>query len=54
MRNILGKGWAFPVTTDIHGNIASSSYEKSVEENSSSILVVDDNPEIREIIQVLL
>ena len=33
MRNILGKGWAFPVTTDIHGNIASSSYEKSVEES---------------------
>lgn len=25
-----------------------------MEENSSSILVVDDNPEIREIIQVLL
>ena len=38
MRNILGKGWAFPVTTDIHGNIASSSYEKSVEESIRIIL----------------
>lgn len=38
MRNILGKGWAFPVMTDIHGNIASSSYEKSVEESIRVIL----------------
>lgn len=38
MRNILGKGWAFPVTTDIHGNIATSSYEKSVEESIRIIL----------------
>lgn len=38
MRNILGKGWAFPVMTAIHGNIASSSYEKSVEESIRVIL----------------
>lgn len=38
LRNILGKGWAYPVNTDIHGNIASSSYEKSVEESIRIIL----------------
>ena len=38
MRNILGQGWAFPVNTDIHGNIALSSYEKSVEESIRIIL----------------
>lgn len=37
-RNILGRGWAFPVTTDVHGNIATSSYEKSVEESIRIIL----------------
>ncbi len=37
-RNILGKGWAFPITTDVHGNIATSSYEKSVEESIRIIL----------------
>lgn len=38
MRNILGSGWAFPVRTDVQGNIASSSYEKSVEESIRIIL----------------
>lgn len=38
MRNILGCGWAFPVRMDVHGNIASSSYEKSVEESIRIIL----------------
>ncbi|MCR5435639.1 MAG: GPW/gp25 family protein [Treponema sp.] len=37
-RNILGRGWAFPVTTDVHGNIAFSSYEKSIEESIRIIL----------------
>ncbi len=38
MRNILGRGWAFPVCTDVHGKIALSSYEKSVEESIRIIL----------------
>lgn len=38
MRNILGSGWAFPVRTDVHGGIASASYEKSVEESIRIIL----------------
>ena len=38
LRNILGKGWAFPICTDVHGNIATSSYEKSVEESIRIIL----------------
>lgn len=37
-RNILGKGWGFPVTTDVHGNIALSRYEKSIEESIRIIL----------------
>ena len=38
MRNILGRGWAFPVGTDVHGKVALSSYEKSVEESIRIIL----------------
>lgn len=38
MRNILGRGWAFPIFTDLQGKIASSSYEKSVEESIRIIL----------------
>jgi hypothetical protein len=38
MRNILGKGWAFPVSADVQGKIATSSYEKSVEESIRIIL----------------
>jgi len=37
-RNILGKGWAFPVLPDIKGNIKSSQYEKSIEESIRIIL----------------
>lgn len=37
-RNILGKGWKFPIETDVHGNIATSSYEKSIEESIRIIL----------------
>ena len=37
-RNILGKGWAFPVGIDVHGNVATSSYEKSIEESIRIIL----------------
>lgn len=37
-RNILGKGWKFPITTDVNGNIALSSYEKSVEDSIRIIL----------------
>lgn len=38
MRNILGRGWAFPVGTDVQGKVALSSYEKSVEESICIIL----------------
>ena len=38
MRNILGRGWAFPVGTDLQGKVALSSYEKSVEESIRIIL----------------
>ena len=37
-RNILGKGWAFPVAADFTGAIGMSSYEKSVEESIHIIL----------------
>ncbi|QQO09009.1 GPW/gp25 family protein [Breznakiella homolactica] len=37
-RNLLGKGWAFPVTSDIKGNIRFSQYEKSIEESIRIIL----------------
>ena len=37
-RNILGKGWAFPVGPDSSGALAMSSYEKSVEESIRIIL----------------
>lgn len=37
-RNILGKGWKFPIQMDVHGNIATSSYEKSIEESIRIIL----------------
>ncbi len=37
-RNLLGRGWAFPVTADIRGNLATSSYEKNVEESIRIIL----------------
>ena len=38
MRNILGRGWAFPVGTDVQRKVALSSYEKSVEESIRIIL----------------
>lgn len=38
MRNILGSGWSFPMRTDVQGNIATASYEKSVEESIRIIL----------------
>ncbi len=37
-RNILGCGWKFPVGLDVRGNIAESSYEKSIEESIRIIL----------------
>lgn len=37
-RNILGKGWKFPVGIDVHGNISMSSYEKSIEDSIRIIL----------------
>ena len=37
-RNILGMGWKFPVEVDVHGNIATSSYEKNIEESIRIIL----------------
>lgn len=37
-RSILGKGWSFPIGIDVHGNIATSSYEKSIEESIRIIL----------------
>jgi uncharacterized protein len=37
-RNLLGKGWAFPVAADVHGDVAFSSCEKSVEESIRIIL----------------
>ena len=32
-RNLLGKGWAFPLSTDIKGGVKFSQYEKSIEES---------------------
>jgi phage baseplate assembly protein W len=37
-RNILGKGWAFPISPDIKGNVKFSQYEKSIEESIRIIL----------------
>lgn len=37
-RSILGKGWSFPIVSDLYGNIALSSYEKNVEESIKIIL----------------
>ena len=37
-RNLLGKGWAFPVAADVRGGLLMSSYEKSVEESIRIIL----------------
>jgi phage baseplate assembly protein W len=37
-RNILGKGWAFPVGPDAGGAVEMSAYEKSVEESIRIIL----------------
>ena len=37
-RNLLGRGWAFPVSSDIKGNVKSSQYEKSIEESIRIIL----------------
>jgi phage baseplate assembly protein W len=37
-RNLLGKGWGFPVSPDIKGNVKFSQYEKSIEESIRIIL----------------
>jgi phage baseplate assembly protein W len=37
-RNILGKGWSFPVRPDVNGALGMSAYEKSVEESIRIIL----------------
>jgi phage baseplate assembly protein W len=37
-RNLLGKGWSFPVSQDIKGKISFSQYEKSIEESIRIIL----------------
>jgi phage baseplate assembly protein W len=37
-RNLLGKGWSFPISSDIKGNIQFSQYEKSIEESIRIIL----------------
>ena len=37
-RNLLGKGWDFPVAADISGAIAASEYEKNVEQSIRIIL----------------
>jgi phage baseplate assembly protein W len=37
-RNLLGKGWSFPVSQDIKGSIQFSQYEKSIEESIRIIL----------------
>jgi phage baseplate assembly protein W len=37
-RNILGKGWAFPVGPDLSGAIGMSAYQRSVEESIRIIL----------------
>ncbi|MDR3304118.1 MAG: GPW/gp25 family protein [Treponema sp.] len=37
-RNILGKGWAFPIGVDVRGNITMTRYEKSIEEAIRIIL----------------
>jgi phage baseplate assembly protein W len=37
-RNLLGKGWAFPVSADIQGSVKFSQYEKSIEESIRIIL----------------
>jgi phage baseplate assembly protein W len=37
-RNLLGKGWAFPVARDVTGGVRFSQYEKSIEESIRIIL----------------
>lgn len=37
-RNLLGKGWAFPLSPSTQGGIAFSQYEKSIEESIRIIL----------------
>lgn len=37
-RNLLGKGWCFPVAPDISGSIGYSGYEKSIEESIRILL----------------
>jgi phage baseplate assembly protein W len=37
-RNLLGKGWSFPVSSSIKGTIEFSQYEKSIEESIRIIL----------------
>jgi len=37
-RNLLGKGWAFPVSPDVKGGIKFSRHEKSIEESIRMIL----------------
>ncbi len=37
-RNLLGKGWSFPVARSIKGSIEFSQYEKSIEESIRIIL----------------
>ena len=37
-RNILGKGWKFPVCSDLYGNISLSNNERNVEESIRIIL----------------
>jgi phage baseplate assembly protein W len=37
-RNILGKGWAFPISPDVRGGVRISHYEKSIEESIRIIL----------------
>jgi phage baseplate assembly protein W len=37
-RNLLGKGWAFPIRPDIQGSIKFSQYEKSIQESIRIIL----------------
>jgi phage baseplate assembly protein W len=41
-RNILGKGWAFPVAPDVSGAPGMSGYEKSVQE--SILLILGTTP----------
>ena len=37
-RNLLGKGWGFPVSVDVAGSIGYSGYEKSIEESIRILL----------------